>query len=156
MKILITSDTHGYYVPVSEYILSHDDIDLLIHAGDGIEDVKNIYYETGINYYTVKGNNDYFSNESYDKIIQILNKKIFITHGHNYKIDYYFDKILEKSKSLKADITIFGHTHQYYNNYIDNILFLNPGSISLPRDGNSGFMIIDISNEKFSLERVFL
>ena len=62
MKILVTSDTHGMYDSVSDYILSHEDIDLLIHAGDGLEDVKNIYYETGLNYYAVKGNNDFFIN----------------------------------------------------------------------------------------------
>lgn len=40
MKILVTSDTHGMYDSVSDYILTHEDIDLLIYAGDGLEDVK--------------------------------------------------------------------------------------------------------------------
>lgn len=60
MKILITSDTHGYYSKITDLILDRKDLDLMIHAGDGVEDCKNINYETGINYYVVKGNNDFF------------------------------------------------------------------------------------------------
>ena len=37
MKILVTSDTHGLYSHISNYIISNPDIDLLIHAGDGVE-----------------------------------------------------------------------------------------------------------------------
>ena len=60
MKILITSDTHGYYERISDLIIDQGDFDLMIHAGDGVEDCKNIKYETGIDYYVVKGNNDFF------------------------------------------------------------------------------------------------
>lgn len=153
-KILITSDTHGSYDVISNYILDHKDIDLLIHAGDGVEDVINISYETNIDYFVVKGNNDYFSNESYDKYIEIDQIKIFLTHGHNYNVYQGIDKIIKIAKENKCDLAIHGHTHIFNQKEIDNITVLNPGSVSLPRDNNPGFMIMNISNGKFDLERI--
>ena len=154
MKILVTADTHGNYRTITDYILNNEDIDLLIHAGDGVEDVKNINYETGIPYYVVKGNNDFFVNESYDKIINIENFKIFLSHGHKYGVDFTYDKIIDKAKENNCNIIIHGHTHVYVNKYIDQILVLNPGTIFLPRDDNPGFLIMDIEDDDINIERI--
>lgn len=147
MKILVTSDTHGIYEAISDYIILHDDIDLLIHAGDGVSDVKSIAYETGINYYVVKGNNDYYDQVSYDQVINLGAKKIFLTHGHRYDVYFTYDKIIDRAKSLNCDVAIFGHTHQYVNEKRNGILLLNPSSPTLPRDGNRGFIILDIDKD---------
>ena len=107
MKVLVTSDTHGNYGLISDYILENGDIDLLIHAGDGVEDVENIHYETDISYYVVKGNNDFFSNESYDKIIDIENQRIFLSHGHKYGVE-----IVNKRVSVTPIALIAGATDE--------------------------------------------
>lgn len=153
MKILITSDTHGYYLPISDYIITNPDIDLLVHAGDGVEDVKNIAYETSIAYHVVRGNNDFFSNLSYDKVIHVANHKIFLTHGHKYGVDLDNKKIIELAKANGCDIAIHGHTHRYYQLKEDDVLILNPGSISLPRDNNPGFLIMTLDDNTIKLER---
>lgn len=155
MKILVTSDTHGMYDSVSDYILTHEDIDLLIHAGDGLEDVKNIFYETGLNYYAVKGNNDFFINEEYEKVIEINGKRLFLTHGHKYDVGYTYENLVEKAYELNCDIVVFGHIHTYVNEIKNDILLLNPGSPSLPRDGVGSFIILDI-NDKINVTRVSL
>ncbi|MDO5047409.1 MAG: metallophosphoesterase [Anaerococcus sp.] len=155
MKILVTSDTHGMYDDISDYILSHEDIDLVIHAGDGVEDVKYIGYETGIKYYVVKGNNDYFEKAPLEEVIDIGDKKIFLTHGHKYDVYFTFEKIIKKAKSLGCDIGIFGHIHQYINEYKDGILLLNPSSPSLSRDGSNSFIILEI-NDTIKVNRVII
>lgn len=155
MKILVTSDTHGSYSDISDYIITNNDIDLLIHAGDGVEDVRNISYETGIDYYTVKGNNDFFINEDYEKVIEIAGNKIFLSHGHKYGVDFSYDNILEKAKEFNCEIAIFGHIHTYINKEVNGILLLNPGSPSLPRDGVRSFVILEI-DEEIKLTRVSL
>ncbi|MDU5149370.1 metallophosphoesterase [uncultured Anaerococcus sp.] len=155
MKILVTSDTHGMYDSVSDYILTHEDIDLLIHAGDGLEDVKNIYYETGLNYYAVKGNNDFFINEEYEKVIDIDGKRLFLTHGHKYDVGYTYENLVEKAYELNCDIIVFGHIHTYVNEIKNDILLLNPGSPSLSRDGVGSFIILDI-NDKINVTKVSL
>ena len=155
MKILITSDTHGYYVRISDLILDHGDFDLMIHAGDGVEDCRNINYETGIDYYVVKGNNDFFSNEPYNKIIEIAGYKIFLTHGHKENVDFSLSNLIEKATSLDCDMAIFGHIHRYVNLDRSGILILNPGSPFLPRDGDASAMIMNI-DEDLRIEKVLL
>lgn len=154
MKVLVTSDTHGIYTQIRDYILSHDDIDLLIHAGDGVGDVESIGYETGINYEVVTGNNDYSSNEAFDKVIEVYDLRIFLTHGHRYDVYYGEDKIIEKAKELDCDIAIHGHTHECKNTLKDGVTILNPGSVSMPRDDNPGFFILDINKSSFEVTRV--
>lgn len=155
MKILITSDTHGYYERISDLILDHGDFDLMIHAGDGVEDCRNINYETGIDYYVVKGNNDFFSNEPYNKIIEIAGYKIFLTHGHKENVDFSLSNLIEKATSLDCDMAIFGHIHRYVNLDRSGILILNPGSPFLPRDGAASAMIMNI-DEDLRIEKVLL
>ncbi|WP_416335216.1 YfcE family phosphodiesterase [Anaerococcus sp. DFU013_CI05] len=154
MKILVTSDTHGIYSAISDYILIHKDIDLLVHAGDGVEDVKNIAYETDINYEVVTGNNDYSSNEAFEKIIEVEDIKIFLTHGNQYGVYYGEDQVLDKAKELNCNIAIHGHTHKCLNITKDDITILNPGSVSMPRDNNPGFFILDIDAGVFEITRV--
>lgn len=155
MKILITSDTHGYYSKITDLILDRKDLDLMIHAGDGVEDCKNINYETGINYYVVKGNNDFFSNEPYYKIINLDGYKIFLTHGHKEGVDYTLSNIIEKAKENSCDLAIFGHIHRYVELKKSDVLILNPGSPSLPRDGEDSAMIMTIDKD-IEVEKVLL
>lgn len=154
MKVLVTSDTHGLYSAISDYILCNEDIDLLIHMGDGASDVENIHYETGINYEFVRGNNDYNSNAPYEKIIEIEKIRIFITHGHKYNVYYGHTDILNRAKELSCHIAIHGHTHRYIDILEDDIRILNPGSVSMPRDNNPGFLIIDIEDGVFDISRI--
>lgn len=155
MKILITSDTHGYYSKISDLILDRGDIDLMLHAGDGVEDCKNINYETGINYYVVKGNNDFYTDEPYYKIIELNGYKILLTHGHKEGIDYTLSNLIEKAKDKSCDIAIFGHIHRYFEINRAGILILNPGSPSLPRDGKASAMIMSL-DKGIEIEKVFL
>lgn len=153
MKILITSDTHGSYTGISDYLLSHDDIDLIIHAGDGEEDIKSIYYESKVKYYFVKGNNDFFSNAKEELFLNINNFKIFISHGHQYSVSLSYESLVRKAKEIGADIIIFGHTHKYVDQNIDGMRLLNPGSFTYPRDNNPGFLIMEL-NDDISIRRI--
>lgn len=58
------------------------------------------------------------------------NKKIFMTHGHIYNIDNSL--LLEN-----GDILIYGHFHIPMIQRKEGKIFLNPGSISLPKENNS-------------------
>lgn len=155
MKVLITSDTHGSYGKISDLILQRDDIDLMIHAGDGIEDCKNISYETGIDYYVVKGNNDFLADESFDKVIDLEGYRILLSHGHKENINFSISSLISKAKENSCQVVIFGHIHRYVEVKRAGILFLNPGSASLPRDGRASCMIMDIGKD-IKIEKVLL
>lgn len=155
MKILVTSDTHGYIEPITKY-LKENKVDLLIHAGDYSRDCEEISKIAKVRSVCVKGNNDYSDYKNpYSKVIYIENYKILITHGHKENIDFTYHNLYKKALECKCQLAIFGHTHLYFEKKIGDILLLNPGSPSLPRDGKGSFAIIDI-NEGIKIERILI
>lgn len=62
---------------------------------------------------------------------------IFITHGHLYNTD-----ALPPLK--KGDILLHGHTHLNVCESAGDIMYFNPGSVSLPKEGtNRGYILFD-------------
>jgi phosphoesterase, MJ0936 family len=57
------------------------------------------------------------------------NKRLFLTHGHIFN-----DKKLPPLSS--GDVFFFGHTHIPVAKKENGITIINPGSISLPKEGN--------------------
>lgn len=155
MRVLVTSDTHSMYTKISDLILERDDIDIMIHAGDGVDDCKYIYYETGIDYYVVKGNNDYLSDQPYERVIELEGHKILLSHGHKENIDLSINQLFQKALDYGCDIVIFGHIHRYVKMERNGILFLNPGSPILPRDGQASCIIMDLDKE-IKIEKILL
>lgn len=69
----------------------------------------------------------------------ILNnsRRIFLTHGHIYN-----ESNLPKLSG--GDIFAYGHTHIPKAEKKDNLFIINPGSISLPKEGNpNSYGILD-------------
>ena len=62
-------------------------------------------------------------------MIFLENKKIFMTHGHIYNID-------NPLPMADGDIMMYGHFHIPMIKKKDERIFLNPGSISLPKENN--------------------
>ncbi|NLL34272.1 MAG: phosphodiesterase [Clostridiales bacterium] len=66
----------------------------------------------------------------------IEDRMLFITHGHVFN-----PSNLPPLK--KGDILINGHTHVKAIESIGEYTYLNPGSISLPKDGVNSYMILE-------------
>lgn len=131
-KILIFSDTHGYTNQCIDIIKETDVVSTVIHAGDYVrdaEDLASIF--PNIPMYYVKGNNDIFSDAPMKMNIEIGGKRIFITHGHEYRVKYEADyrTLVEKGRAENADLTVFGHTHIPYTSYEGKMTVINPGSV---------------------------
>lgn len=75
-----------------------------------------------------------------NQILTANKKKIFITHGHNYGVDWGVDNLAYAIKEQKCQIAMFGHTHVPCNittvNKKFNDYFVNPGSCARPRGGH--------------------
>lgn len=136
MKILVMSDTHrnvNNAINLINYI--GQKIDAIIHLGDCDKDAERIMkLYPNIPMYYVYGNCDFCSNVEDEQILSFNRIKILITHGHKYSVKWGYDKIAYVAKEKEVQIALFGHTHIAVIEYIDNILIMNPGSISLPRD----------------------
>ena len=67
-------------------------------------------------------------------VLDAGDRLIYATHGHVYNP--------EKLPALKqGDVLLFGHTHVPLHTERDGILCLNPGSVSIPKEGSAhGYM----------------
>ena len=147
MKIVVFSDTHGKINSAID-IINKQNPDMIIHLGDFVrdaEDLRSVFTDIKIEY--VAGNNDFYMNVLSEKIISIQNKKILLTHGHNYRIKHGLESIIIKGQQEEVDVVLFGHTHKAYENIENNILYFNPGSLTLPYEKPS-YGLIEIKNNK--------
>lgn len=147
MKIAVISDTHRLSKYISKCVEYIKDCDVLIHLGDNTDDINELTMNFYGEVYAVKGNCDYENKYPKEQLLYLGNKKIFITHGDLYGVKMSMTNIYYKGKELEADIVLFGHTHIHYLEEVENILFMNPGSVSLPRGGGRYIGIIKIEDD---------
>lgn len=133
MKILIVSDSHGNMLAVREAIKKEQPIDMLFHCGDVEGNVNLIEDMAGCPCHVVSGNCDFFSGLPKEKIVEVSDKKFFITHGHNYGVSYGSDRLFYLAKQCGYDVVMYGHTHVPFIEKQEGVWIINPGSISRPR-----------------------
>lgn len=160
MKLMIISDTHGFYEPTKKAfeIFEKNKSDYMIILGDivyhGPRNDINEYYEPKkivdfLNKYAnkiiaIKGNCDaeidsMILNFSLveNSIIFIGNRKIFLTHGHVYN-EHNMPLLNER------DILIRGHFHIPLLLSQDGVYVASPGSIGVPKaNSKPSYIIID-------------
>lgn len=155
MKTMIISDIHGYSKNLKKVleIFCREECRYLIILGDLLtpgndyEEVKSLLNNFKFSLLCMKGNNDnyIFPGElDFNVIDGYLNIKLdnnntYITHGHRYN---------RSNLSLEEkDVFIQGHMHIGTMYSENNRYYLNPGSISLPRDNMDGTYIIYEDNK---------
>lgn len=155
MRILLVSDSHGNVDFIKENIDRIGKIDRVFHLGDYARDVEKIKDILDLPIDLIKGNNDLFDPHEEEKLIHLEGVTIFLTHGHKYGVYKGTDRLYYKGLEVGADLVLYGHTHLY--NYDDRggMKILNPGSISLPRDGKKSMVILDIEGKEIRVERIF-
>lgn len=132
MKILIVSDTHkrneSYYM-----LLKMHHPDMVIHCGDveGYEEEFTRAADCPVK--IVLGNNDFFSDLPREQEFNIGKYKVWLTHGHNYYVSMGNETIKQEAIARRMDIVIYGHTHRPVIDQDKEIIALNPGSLSYPR-----------------------
>ena len=94
----------------------------------------------------ISGNNDFFTSVPAEKIVVIGRHKIFMTHGHRYGVSYDITRLKERARELECDVAFFGHTHRPVIDLDDDVIAVNPGSISYPRQENRrpSYILLDI------------
>jgi len=147
MKVIVFSDSHGQTNAMLDIMSKYQDVDKIIHLGDLVKDAERLEYEyPDIETICVAGNNDWYSEEPTERLIELSGIKLFITHGNSYGVKNALSKITDRAKQLEAGIVLFGHTHIPYESYTGNILLINPGSISLPAGGaRRSYCVIDVT-----------
>ncbi len=168
MKLLIISDIHGssYYAKMIPEIFNLEKADEMIILGDlyyhgqrnplpkdySPMDVCNILNSLKEKLKVVRGNCDALVDETISDfnfhdhlLLNINNKRIYFTHGDKYNQDVLPDE--------KFDIMFYGHFHTGFIRKKDNLIFANPGSISLPKN-NTRHSYIIMDSEKITLKDI--
>lgn len=156
MKVGILSDTHMMKKFMDKTIPYLKECDLIIHAGDNFSDSKYIHNMTNVDIMAVKGNCDFEEVED-ELVFEVEGKTIFLCHGDKYGVKYGTDILGEKAKKCGANIVIFGHTHTPLHIEKDDILYINPGSVSLPRQVKyKSFILMEIEDKDVSIKEIII
>jgi|SRR3712207_217 len=153
MRLLILSDSHQSIDRLNKLVeLIHDEIDIIIHAGDNYRDAVFLRERTKKPIIAVVGNCD-FESADIEISFELEGVKFFLTHGHRYSVKYGPDVLVTKALEEGANIAIYGHSHIKFDSYVSGLLVINPGSLSLPRDGSRGsYVVMDIENGSYEYE----
>ena len=144
MKILIVSDIHGNYLNMKKVIDNEVNFDYFFLLGDVLsgpdiegydpDRLAELLNEYSSKIFYVSGNCDvsrmdlldFYMDRDY-MFIPIDKKMFFLTHGHLYNEHHLPD--------IEMDFNVYmqGHTHIPVMKEENGIVYLNPGSITLPK-----------------------
>lgn len=167
MKLLFLSDIHGIPKNLSkvEEIIKQQKIDKLIVLGDlyyagpsycqtevvDSSAVKSFLMNYQDSILCMRGNcdsdvdvkvSDFPICESLS-LIHVDNLDIYCTHGNEYNID-------KTSKFNRKGVLVYGHEHTPYIKKKYDMIYINTGSISLPRNNSEPSYLI-YENRTFTL-----
>ena len=128
MKILVVSDSHGSIQGIRDAIFVERP-DYLVHLGDCCGDLNEIRAENPmLPMVAVRGNCDLYDMEQSIRIAEYCGVRIMITHGHLYGVKNGLLRLELAAREKKAEVILFGHTHQAYCDNSGGLWMMNPGS----------------------------
>ncbi|MGD7007701.1 metallophosphoesterase family protein [Metabacillus sp. 84] len=131
MKVLIMSDSHGWTEEVAKVADRHkDEISAVIHCGDSELQADDPAVGS---MWIVGGNCDFDARLPEELLKEAGPHRFLIVHGHLHSVKSSLMTLKDKAREAGAQIACFGHTHIAGSEMTDNILFINPGSLRLPR-----------------------
>jgi uncharacterized protein len=150
-KILIVSDSHGSTELLNEIKEKHaSEVDQMIHCGDSELSEDN---ESISGFTAVKGNCDFYGNFPEEALVEVDGYKILVVHGHLYSVKSSLLSLSYRAEETGANIVCFGHSHLLGAEKIQEVLFINPGSIMLPRGRRERtYVILELKDGKAVLQ----
>ena len=147
-RILIVSDTHRKNENYLEVLKKCGPFDMVIHCGDVEGSEFTICEAAGCPVEMVMGNNDFFSELPREKEFMLGKYKVWLTHGHNYYVSMDNHTIKTEARARGIDIVMYGHSHRPVVDYDKEIIAINPGSLTYPRqEGRKpSFIIMEIDD----------
>lgn len=132
MRVLIVSDTHKQNDTYFR-VLEKQKPDMVIHCGDAEGSEYALTEAAACPVHIVLGNNDFFSDLPRELMLDIGPYKVWVVHGHNYYVSMGNERLKQEAEVRGADVVLYGHTHRPVVDRGKNIIAVNPGSLSYPR-----------------------
>ncbi len=152
MKVLIVSDTHkmneNYF-----RVVEQQRPDMVLHCGDAEGSEYALTEVADCPVHIVLGNNDFFSELPREIMLDIGPYKVWVVHGHNYYVSMGNENIKMEAMAKGVDVVVYGHTHRPVLDLEDEVIAINPGSLSYPRqEGRRPSYIVMTLREDDELE----
>ena len=157
MRILIVSDTHGEVgrvIEVYKKLAKESPVDLIVHCGDYADDAAKIQRMLGKRVLWVRGNCDGCFDEKEFAVLETEAGNFFVCHGHMQNIGYSKQDLYYYACQEECIGAIYGHTHRADKTELGDFLFLNPGSLTRPRDGSGGTFALLNTSEGYKDARI--
>lgn len=151
MNYLVVSDNHGDRDVLVDIVNKRQNqVDGMFHCGDSELPSTDPLWQKMI---VVKGNCDFDEGYKTSQTIKTDSDVIYLTHGHLSNVRASLNQLAIEAEAAGATIALFGHTHELGAVYHQGTLFLNPGSILLPRGRYQmkTYAIIESSEEAYSV-----
>ena len=147
MRILVFSDSHSGLSFMRECLKTISP-NAIIHLGDYYQDAETIQEEYPmIPMYQVPGNCDIYRCPPFASEILILpvcGVTLYMTHGHRHQVKMTRSMLIRDARKSKVAAVLYGHTHIPANQNMGTYTYMNPGSVSIPKEGSAnGYMIYD-------------
>ena len=148
MKILIVSDTHRKNDNYFD-VLKLENPNLVIHCGDAEGSEYALTQGAKCPVKIVLGNNDFFSDLPREKEFNIGKYRVWLTHGHNFYVSMSNEHIKREARERGVDIVMYGHSHRPVVDIDDDVIAVNPGSLTYPRQEGRrpSFVIMELDKD---------
>lgn len=131
MKLLVMADSHGA-LPLMQAALDREKPDMLIHLGDGVEQVDSLA-ALPPRLWRVRGNCDIFSSWEETVTGQVAGFTLMATHGHRWQVKMNCERLVYAAREAGAHIVLFGHTHVPALEQAGGVMLVNPGAMAQGR-----------------------
>ncbi|MFN4215629.1 MULTISPECIES: metallophosphoesterase family protein [unclassified Exiguobacterium] len=145
MRFLIVSDSHGLTEELLSIFNRHEqEIDDAFHCGDS---QLALVDEHLLPYRTVRGNCDFGGDLPLERVETTPVGTILIVHGHHHDVKYDLNRLRYRAEEVGASVVLFGHSHVAGALIEDGVVYINPGSIRMPRGrSDKTYALLDLEN----------
>ncbi|URM53216.1 metallophosphoesterase family protein [Mycoplasma sp. SG1] len=148
IRILLVSDNHGDRSMIKKVLQEEPHCSVKVHCGDSMMSYEAIKKDFT---YCVRGNNDIDLKFPEFEIFKIYNWNIIVVHGDiiTYKRSNHQEAYAKFAKQYNCNVLLHGHIHQLFDQEVDGVRIISPGSLAYPRSlvGKS-YMVLELSKDK--------
>ena len=149
MQVLVMSDTHGDSQVIENSSWFYPNAAIMIHCGDS---ELTFSHAALADMQKVRGNCDAESAFPNEAVFDVGNVTLFVTHGHLFNVKSSMLSLSYRAKEVGANIACFGHSHLLGAEMIDDVLFVNPGSLLKPRGRKEkSFALVEVQDDHFQV-----
>ncbi|MGD1992388.1 MAG: metallophosphoesterase family protein, partial [Anaerolineae bacterium] len=91
---------------------------------------------------------------------RVKGRRVLLTHASPGSSDEYLDadipdkRLRKLAEQADADVIVCGHSHRPFVRQLDNVWFINPGSVGLPDDGDprASYAVLSIRHDQIAVQ----